>query len=140
MLPDVGMVQMYSKSANVNDLGFAWTGCWAPLFACTGPPLCSYGFPPGGLPCPSETHCTPPSLRLPLFLKETFYTPLFLDFLWMQIAHGQWLRFPNNSAHGNKRMCLECMSTYVAHYGMWLGGQPGVGCGGWVQDVLLLFG
>ena len=22
MLPDVGMVQMYSKSANVNDLGF----------------------------------------------------------------------------------------------------------------------
>ena len=25
MLPDVGMVQMYSKSANVNDLGFAWT-------------------------------------------------------------------------------------------------------------------
>ena len=40
MLPDVGMVQMYSKSANVNDLGFAWTGCWAPLFACTGPPLC----------------------------------------------------------------------------------------------------
>ena len=29
MLPDVGMVQMYSKSANVNDLGFAWTG-WPP--------------------------------------------------------------------------------------------------------------
>ena len=25
MLPDVGMVQLYSKSANVNDLGFAWT-------------------------------------------------------------------------------------------------------------------
>ena len=24
MLPDVGMVQTYSKSANANDLGFAW--------------------------------------------------------------------------------------------------------------------
>ena len=30
MLADVGMVKMYSKSAHVNDLGFAWTG----------PPLC----------------------------------------------------------------------------------------------------
>ena len=30
MLPDVGLVQIYSKSANVNDLGFAWT-LWPPL-------------------------------------------------------------------------------------------------------------
>ena len=30
MLPDVGMVQMYSKSVNVNDLGFACTD-WPPL-------------------------------------------------------------------------------------------------------------
>ena len=26
MLADVGMVKTYSKSAHVNDLGFAWTG------------------------------------------------------------------------------------------------------------------
>ena len=44
MSADVGMVKMYSKSAHVNDLGFAWTSppcCMdqlAPLFAWTGPP------------------------------------------------------------------------------------------------------
>ena len=49
-LADVGMVKTYSKSAHVNDLGFAWTGppcCMdrlAPLFAWTSPPTCSYGF------------------------------------------------------------------------------------------------
>ena len=43
MLADVGMVKTYSKSAHVNDLGFAWTGppcCMdrlVPLFAWTGP-------------------------------------------------------------------------------------------------------
>ena len=47
-------------------------------------------------------------------------------------------RLLNNS--GNKGMCPECMVGCVAHCGMWLGGQPRVGCGGWVQDVLLLFG
>ena len=30
MLIDVGMMKTYSKSAHVNDLGFAWTG-WPPL-------------------------------------------------------------------------------------------------------------
>ena len=44
MLADVGMVKMYSKSAHVNDLGFAWTGppcCmdWLPPH----PPLCCSG-------------------------------------------------------------------------------------------------
>ena len=44
MLADVGMGKTYSKSAHVNDLGFAWTSppcCMnrlAPLFAWTGPP------------------------------------------------------------------------------------------------------
>ena len=38
----VGMVQMYSKSVNVNDLhGFCMD---YPLFAWTGPPPCFYGF------------------------------------------------------------------------------------------------
>ena len=52
MLPDVGMVQMYSKSVNVNDLGGL-----ALLLVPTG-------FLPGGLPCPSETHCTIPTSAL----------------------------------------------------------------------------
>ena len=42
MLPDVRMVQMYSRSANVNDLGCVER--LAPLFAWTSPPPCSYGF------------------------------------------------------------------------------------------------
>ena len=37
MLPDVGMVQMYSKSANVNDLHGFCVDRLAPLFAWTGP-------------------------------------------------------------------------------------------------------
>ena len=45
MWPDIGMVQMYSKSP------------------------CSYVFLPGSLLCPSETHCT---IHLPLFLEETY--------------------------------------------------------------------
>ena len=50
MLADVGMVKTYSKSAHVNDLGFAWTGppcCMdrlPPLFAWTSAPPCSYDF------------------------------------------------------------------------------------------------
>ena len=44
MLPDVGMVQMYSKSANVNDLYGFCVDRLAPLFAWTGPPPYSYGF------------------------------------------------------------------------------------------------
>ena len=81
MLADVGMVKTYSKSAHVNDLGFAWTDppfCMdrlAPLFAWTGPPPCSYGFPPGGFTL--HVH-TAPSLHLPLFLEETFYTPFII--------------------------------------------------------------
>ena len=59
MLADVGMVKTYSKSAHVNDLGFAWTD----------PPPCFYGFPPGGFTLQAHTA---PSLHLPLFLEETF--------------------------------------------------------------------
>ena len=44
MLPDVGMVQMYSKSVNVNDLHGFCGDRLVPLFAWTSPPPCSYGF------------------------------------------------------------------------------------------------
>ena len=59
MLPDVGMVPMYSKSANVNDLqGFVWTG-WPPLCMDRPSSLFLRFFRLAvGLPCPSEAHCT----------------------------------------------------------------------------------
>ena len=88
MLPDVGMVQMYSKLANVNDLGFACTGC---------PPLCMDR--PSSLflqffrqvVCYAlETHCTIPTSVL-VFGGNIFTHPCFLTFYGMQIAHGQWL-------------------------------------------------
>ena len=74
MLPDVRMVQMYSKSANVKDLGFAWTGWPSSLH---GPALLLVPmfFPPGGLPCPSETHCTIPTSAL-VFGGNIFTHPL----------------------------------------------------------------
>ena len=49
------MVQMYSKSANVNDLGFAWTG-WSSCLHGPALLLVPRIFLPDGLPCPSETH------------------------------------------------------------------------------------
>ena len=89
MLADVGMVKMYSKSAHVNDLGFAWSGpppcCMgrlAPLFAWTGAPPCSYGYSARWFCHTLQVH-TAPSLHLPLFLKETFLhilvSPLFME-------------------------------------------------------------
>ena len=42
MLANVGMVKTYSKSAHVNDLGFAWTGT----------PPCSYGSSAGWFAIP----------------------------------------------------------------------------------------
>ena len=59
MLADVGMVKTYSKSAHVNDLGFASTSP----------------------PCRTDRLGWPPSLHGPallLFLEETFYTPFAL--------------------------------------------------------------
>ena len=71
MLPDVGMVKMYSKSVHVNDLGFAWTG-WS--HSLHGPALLvPTFFLSGGFTL--QVH-TAPSLHPPLFLEETFYTPL----------------------------------------------------------------
>ena len=86
MLPDVGMVQMYSESANVNDLGFAWTG-WPPSLHGLALLLVPMFFPPGGLPCPSETHCTIPTSAL-VFGGNKFMHPCFLTLYGMQIAHG----------------------------------------------------
>ena len=94
MLADVGMVKTYSKSAHVNDLGFAWTGpppcCMdqlAPLFAWTGPPPCSYIFSARWFYL-AGTHCT--SLHLPLFLEETFlHTLASILFMECKLLMGQ---------------------------------------------------
>ena len=65
MLADVGMVKTYSKSAHVNDLGFAWTGppscCMdRPAPSLHGPALLLVPkiFPPGGfaIPCRYTLH------------------------------------------------------------------------------------
>ena len=64
MLPDVGMVQMYSKAANVNDLGFAWTG----------PPPCSYSFSARWFAMPFRDTLHHPYI-CPCFWRKHFYTP-----------------------------------------------------------------
>ena len=66
MLPDVGMVQMYSKSVNVNAIELTWVlhGQAGPLFAWTGPPPCSYVFSTKWFAMPSETHRTIPTSAL----------------------------------------------------------------------------
>ena len=143
MLPDVGMVQMYSKSANLIDRGFAWTG-WAPSLHGLPLLLVPTVFLPGGLPCPSETHCTIPTSVL-VFGGNIFTHPCFLTFYGMQISDGQrlvYLKGFQTTVATKESMCPESMAGLgcVAHCGMWLGGQPRVSCGGWVQDVLLLFG
>ena len=79
----------------------------------------------------------------PCFWKKHFYTPLFLDFLGMQISDGQWLVYLKGfqtTVATKESMRPECMAGCVAYCGMWLGGQPRVSCDGWVQDVLLPFG
>ena len=44
--------------------------------------------------CHALQRHTAPSLHLPLFLEENFYTPLFFDFFYgKQIAYGQWLGY-----------------------------------------------
>ena len=62
MLPDVGMVQMYSKSANVNDLG---------LHGQAGPPLCMD---------------RPSSLFLWVFCQVVVY--LFVSYV--SLGHGEF--------------------------------------------------
>ena len=140
MLPDLGMVQMYSKSANVNDLGFAWTGWPSSLH---GPALLvPTFFLPAGLPCPPETHCTIPTSAL-VFGGNIFTHPYFSTFYGMQISDGQrlvYLKGFQTTVATKKSMYPECMTGCIAHCGMCLGGQPRVSCGGWVQDALLLFG
>ena len=63
MLPDAGMVQMNSKSANVNAMG---------LRIQAGPPLCMDRPPCSYVFCQVVCHAlqrhTAPSLHLPLFL------------------------------------------------------------------------
>ena len=75
MLLDAGMVQMYSKSANVNAMGLR-IQAGPPL--CMDRPPCSYGFSPGGLLCPSETHCIIPT-SAPVFVGNIFTHPYTLD-------------------------------------------------------------
>ena len=74
MLPDVGMVQMYSKSANVNDLHGFCVDRLAPLFAWTGPPPCSYGFSASWFAMPFRGTLHHPYI-CPCFWRKHFYTP-----------------------------------------------------------------
>ena len=68
------------KSVNVNDLHGFCRDRLVPLFAWTDPLPCSYVFfPPGGLPCPSETHCTIPTSAL-VFEGNIFTHPLYIYF------------------------------------------------------------
>ena len=140
MLPDVGMVQMYSSQCMLMIcMGFTGTGWSSSL---RGPVLLLVPTFFRQVVCHALQRHTAPSLHLPLFLKETFLRTLVSRLLWN--ANCTWAtvdlleRLPNNS--GNKGMCSKCTAECVAHCGMWLGGQPRVVCGGWVQDVLLLFG
>ena len=86
MLPDVGMVQMYSKSANVNDLGFAWTG-WPSSLHGLALLLVPTFFAPGDLPCPPVTHCTIPTSAL-VFGGNIFTHPCFLTFMECKFQMG----------------------------------------------------
>ena len=75
MLPDVGMVQMYSSQwVLMICMGFAGTGWSSSLH---GPALLLVPtvFPAGGLPCPSETQCTIPTSAL-VFEGNIFTHPL----------------------------------------------------------------
>ena len=113
---DVGMVQMYSKSANVNDLGFAWTGWPSSLH---GPTLLLVPtvFLPGGLPCPSETHCTIPTSSF-VFGGNIFTHTCFLTFYGMQISDGQrlvYLKGFQTTVATKESMCPECMAGLGWH-------------------------
>ena len=77
------------KSVSVNDLHGFSTG-WSPSLHGPALLLVPTVFPPGGLPCPSETHCTIPTSAL-VFERNIFTHPCFSTFYGMQIAHGQRL-------------------------------------------------
>ena len=83
MLADAGMVKMYSKSVNVNDLDFAWTGplcCMdqlAPSLHGLALLLVPTVFPPGAWFCHTLLVHTAPYLHLPLFSKESFLHTLY---------------------------------------------------------------
>ena len=67
---------------NVNDLGFAWTGR---PFSLHGPALLKLVltvFLPGGLPCPSEAHCTIPTSAL-VFGGNIFTHLMLYVILWI---------------------------------------------------------
>ena len=131
MLSDVGMVQMYSKSANVNDRHGFCMDRLPPLFPWTGPPPCSYGFSARwfAMPFRDILHHL---LHLPLFWRKHFRHPCFLTFYGMQIAHGQWLIYLKGfqTTVATKECVPIAWQGVLAHCGMWLGGQLRVGCGG----------
>ena len=92
MLADVGMVKTYSKSAQVNDLGFEWTG----------PPCCMDRLAPLCMDWPSSlflrysarwfylagTHCTIPTSAL-VFGGNIFTHPCFYTFSECKLLMGQ---------------------------------------------------
>ena len=109
---------MYSKSAHVNDLGFAWT---ALLIAWTGLPPCSYGFSTRWL-YPAGTHCTIPTL--PLFLEETFLHTLVIYICFhvnelcshskancpLPMTRGTFIHFPSSDGMSRSGVFITCMS------------------------------
>ena len=79
MLADVGMLKMYSKSAHVNDLGFAWTGP-PPLLHVPAILFVPTAFLLGGFAMPCRYTLHHPYI-CPCFWRKHFCTPLFLYFL-----------------------------------------------------------
>ena len=97
MLPDVRMVQMYSSQRVLMIcMGFAGTG-WSPSLHGPALLLVPTVFPPGGLPCPSETHCTIPTSALvfegntfthPIYGTMSIYQPSFLHWDTFLLSYG----------------------------------------------------
>ena len=88
------------------------------------------------------THCTIPTSAL-LFGGNIFTHPCFYILYGMQITHGQstynaskqqWQpTFCKGHSLNHGRVC-----NTIAQCGLCLGGQPRVGCGRWVKDILQL--
>ena len=78
---------VFSQRMVMTCMGFAWPGLSSSLH---GPALLLVptAFLPGGLPCPSETHCTIPTSVL-VFEGNIFTHPCFSTFYGMQISDGQ---------------------------------------------------
>ena len=102
MLIDVGMMKTYSKSAHVNDLGFAWTG-WPPLCMDWPSSLFLRFFCQVVLSCRYTLHH--PYICL-CFRRKHFYTPFAL---MVSSSQGKE-RFVLPSIRENAKKPLDCNS------------------------------